>query len=129
MASSPDGISWSRANRDLIGSRVEEDEAQASPDVFRWKGKYHMFFCYRYGSRYRGKERGYRIGYASSEDLSLWNRDDSKAGIDVSDDGWDSEMVSYPHVFEVDGKIYMAYLGNEVGRRGFGLAVLDGALA
>jgi predicted GH43/DUF377 family glycosyl hydrolase len=129
MASSPDGISWSKANRDLIGSRVEEDEAQASPDVFRWNGKYHMFFCYRYGSRYRGKERGYRIGYASSEDLSQWVRDDSKAGIDVSDDGWDSEMVSYPHVFEADGKIYMAYLGNEVGRRGFGLAVLDGALA
>jgi hypothetical protein len=37
-------------------------------------------------------------------------------------------MVSYPHVFELDGRIYMAYLGNQVGRHGFGLAVLDGAL-
>ena len=37
-------------------------------------------------------------------------------------------MQSYPHVFELDGRIYMAYLGNQVGREGFGLAVLDGEL-
>jgi hypothetical protein len=129
MASSSDGVGWTKANRDLVGSRIEEDEAQASPDVFYCNGKYHMFFCYRYSSRYRGRERGYRIGYASSRDLANWIRDDSKAGIDVSDDGWDSEMISYPHVFEVDGQIYMAYLGNQVGRHGFGLAQLEGVLA
>jgi hypothetical protein len=38
-------------------------------------------------------------------------------------------MVSYPHVFELDGRTYMAYLGNAVGRHGFGLAELDGILA
>ena len=31
-------------------------------------------------------------------------------------------MISYPHVFTVDGKTYMAYLGNQVGRHGFGIA-------
>ena len=129
MAFSPDGVNWARINRDLIESRVEEDEAQASPDVFYCNGKYHMFFCYRYSSHYRSKEKGYRIGYASSVDLRNWVRDDSKAGIDVSDEGWDSEMISYPHVFEVDERIYMAYLGNEVGKYGFGLAQLDGILA
>ena len=46
----------------------------------------------------------------------------------MSEEGWDSEMISYPHVFDVDGKTYLAYLGNEVGRHGFGLAVLDGKL-
>lgn len=128
MATSRDGINWEKVNRDLIDSRVEEDEAQASPDVFYANGKYHMFFCYRYSSDYRGKENGYRIGYASSINLIDWVRDDSKAGIDVSEEGWDSEMISYPHVFELDGKIFMAYLGNQVGRHGFGLAVLDGML-
>jgi predicted GH43/DUF377 family glycosyl hydrolase len=83
-----------------------------------------MFFCYRYSTDYRGKERGYRIGYASSSDLLNWEREDEKAGITVSDEGWDSEMVSYPHVFELDGEIYMLYLGNQVGRNGFGLAKL-----
>lgn len=129
MASSKDGVRWTKVNKDLIESRVEADEAQASPDVFFANGKYHMFFCYRHSSNYRGKQNGYRIGYASSENLIDWIRDDTKAGIDVSEEGWDSEMISYPHVFELDGKIYLAYLGNHVGREGFGLAMLDGTLA
>jgi len=128
MATSRDGVVWSKVNKDLIESRIEKDEAQASPDVFYANGKYHMFFCYRYSSDYRGKQNGYRIGYAFSNNLLDWVRDDAKAGIDVSEHGWDSEMISYPHVFELDGKIYMAYLGNQVGRYGFGLAVLDGKL-
>jgi beta-xylosidase len=128
MATSSDGVHWNKVNKDLIESRIEEDEAQASPDVFYANGKYHMFFCYRYSSGYRGKENGYRIGYASSTNLTDWLRDDAKAGIDVSDEGWDAEMISYPHVFELDGNIYLAYLGNQVGRHGFGLAVLDGKL-
>lgn len=129
MARSADGITWDKLGQDLIAPRVEADEAQASPDVFHANGKFHMFFCYRYSSNFRGKEFGYRIGYASSTDLVTWTRDDAKAGIDVSEEGWDEEMVAYPHVFEVDGRIYMAYLGNQVGRHGFGLAQLEGELA
>jgi predicted GH43/DUF377 family glycosyl hydrolase len=125
MASSMDGVNWIKQKRDLIESRLEENEAQASPDVFFQDGKYHMFFCYRYSTGYRGKQRGYRIGYAVSHDLLNWNRDDAIAGLDVSESGWDSEMVSYPHVFELDGDLYMLYLGNEVGRHGFGLAVAE----
>ena len=128
MATSPDGLSWAKHKRDLIPSRVEAQEAQASPDVFFWGKQFHMFFCYRYSLNYRGKENGYRIGYAFSEDLITWTRDDSRVGIDVSDEGWDSEMISYPHVFELDGKVYMFYLGNQVGKYGFGLAELEGSL-
>jgi len=125
MATSDDGVHWEKQNKDLVPPRVEPDEAQASPDVFFYGGKYHMFFCYRYSTGYRGKERGYRIGYACSDDLENWVRDDSRAGITVSDgEAWDSEMVSYPHVFELDGKWFMLYLGNQVGRYGFGLAQL-----
>ncbi len=128
MATSRDGIRWSKLNKDLIESRIEDDEAQASPDVFYANGKYHMFFCYRYSSHYRGKHYGYRIGYASSTNLIDWVRDDTKAGIDVSEQGWDAETISYPHVFELDGKTYMAYLGDQVGRYGFGFAELEGQL-
>ena len=128
MAMSADGVRWNKLNKDLIPDRIEEDEAQSSPDVFFNNGKYHMFFAYRYSGGFRSRERGYRIGYAWSTDLISWQREDEKAGIDVSDEGWDSEMISYPHVFALDGRIYMAYLGNQVGREGFGLAVLDGRL-
>jgi len=128
MATSTDGFKWSKINRNIIPNKIEEDEAQASPDVFYKNGKYHMFFCYRYSENYRNKERGYRIGYAYSKDLLKWYRDDSKVGIDISLEGWDSEMISYPHIFELNNKIYMLYLGNDVGRNGFGLAKLNGSL-
>ncbi len=127
MATSPDGLVWTKSGDDLISPRIEADEAQASPDVHFRDGRYHMFFCYRYSEGYRSHERGYRIGYAVSDDLINWHRDDAKAGLEPSASGWDSEMVSYPHVFDVDGQTYIAYLGNQVGREGFGLARLTGA--
>lgn len=128
MAVSENGIDWKKINKDLIEVKVEENEAQASPDVIYKNGKYHMFFSYRHSAGFRGKEKGYRIGYAYSSDMINWTRDDARAGIDVSDDGWDSEMISYSHVFELDNKIYMMYLGNQVGKYGFGLAELAGEL-
>ncbi len=129
MATSVDGIHWDRHHRDLIPTRLEEDECQASPDVFFDHGTYHMFFCFRYSLGHRSRARGYRIGYARSADLLNWTRDDTMAGIDVSNEGWDSEMLSYPHVFELDGQVFMLYLGNQVGKFGFGLARLDDALS
>ena len=128
MATSFDGINWTKANVDLIERKLGPDECQASPDVFFANGQFHMYFCYRYGIDYRNSERGYRIGYAVSEDLTHGRRDDNLAGIDTSADGWDSEMISYPHVFELDGTIYLMYLGNQVGKNGFGLARLEGQL-
>lgn len=128
MATSDDGRNWVKHDKNLIDTKLEENECQASPDVFFHNNKYHMFFSYRYSIGFRGKARGYRLGYASSDDLINWKRDDSKVGIDVSDEGWDSEMISYSNTFELDGKIYMFYLGNSVGRFGFGAAVLEGEL-
>lgn len=125
MATSNDGLSWSKHGQDLIPPRIETDEAQASPDVHFYEGQYHMFFCYRYSEGYRSHEGGYRIGYARSTDLLTWERMDHLAGLEPSSEGWDSEMVSYPHVFDLDGETYIAYLGNGVGREGFGLARLE----
>lgn len=123
MATSKDGLNWKKYNKDLLKTRIDKNEAQASPDVIFYERKYHMFFCYRHGTDYRGK-RGYRIGYACSEDLIHWNRDDTQAGIDISKKGWDDESIAYPHVFELDKNLYMLYLGNQVGKYGFGLAKL-----
>jgi hypothetical protein len=85
-----------------------------------------MFFCYRQQFGFRTtRDAAYRIGYASSEDLKLWTRDDASVGIDVSSEGWDSDMQCYPSVFEWEGSVYLLYNGNEFGRLGFGVAVLE----
>jgi len=125
VAFSDNGIDWKRFGKDLIENKLEENEVQASPDVIFYKGKYHMFFCYKYSTNFRKNTRGYRIGYAYSDDMIHWTRDDSQVGIDISEEGWDSESIAYPHVFELDNTLYMLYLGNEVGRFGFGLAKLE----
>lgn len=125
MATSTDGLDWNRDGKNIIEDKLEMDECQASPDVFFYENRYHMFFCYKHGLNFRNNDRGYRIGYAVSDDMLNWVRDDAQAGIDISDQGWDDQAVAYPHVFEVDGQIYMLYLGNEFGRYGFGLARLE----
>lgn len=80
---------------------------------------YEMWFSYRCGT---GKK--YRIGYAESENGITWRLANDKAGITVSDSGWDSEMIEYPFVFDHKGMRYMLYNGNDYGKTGFGLAVL-----
>lgn len=124
-ATSGDGLSWTRENgRQILPDKLGPDECQAVPTVARIDGGYHMYFCYREAIGFRtDSNRAYRIGYARSDDLKIWSRDDSSAGIDVSPSGWDSNMLCYPHVFRCDGKTYLLYNGNEFGRRGFGAAV------
>jgi predicted GH43/DUF377 family glycosyl hydrolase len=125
MATSNDGFDWKRNGENLIEDKLAVDECQASPDVFFYKNRYHMFFCYKHGLNFRNNDRGYRIGYAVSDDLVNWVRDDTQAGIDIAEQGWDDQSIAYPHIFEVDGQVYMLYLGNEVGKYGFGLAKLE----
>ena len=124
-ATSENGIDWHRNGKHIIPDKLNSDECQALPTVFYHKNKYHMYFCYREALGFRTqKDKAYRIGYAYSNNLIDWVRDDINTGIDVSKDGWDSQMQCYPHTFALNGKIYMLYNGNEFGRSGFGLAVL-----
>ena len=126
MASSFDGVNWIKENKNIIPNILEDNECQAGPDVFYYKGKYHMFFTYRYALDFRTNiQKTYRIGYAYSTNMFDWIRDDENVGISLSEEGWDSTMLHYPHVFECDGKVYMLYNGNEFGRHGFGLAELE----
>ncbi|MDD5342152.1 MAG: glycosylase [Patescibacteria group bacterium] len=123
LAVSADGLDWKKQGQDLIESSLEADECQASPDVFFRDGMYHMYFSHRYNLNFKEKGRGYKIGYASSSDLVHWTCDDTQVNFIPSGQEWDSDSVSYSHVFELDDQLYMFYQGNEVGKTGFGLAV------
>jgi len=125
MATSDDGIDWVKISQDLIADKLGVHECQACPDVTYRSGRYHMFFSYRDIRNYKSRKGGYRIGYAVSSDMVIWQRNDELVDIQLSKTGWDSEMVNYPHVFELDGATYMLYQGNGMGREGFGLAMLE----
>lgn len=126
-AISDDGVAWTKEEaRQIVPDSLNADESQALPTVIEHGGRHHMYFCYRESSDFRrNRARGYRLGYAWSRDLSRWTRDDASAGIDVTEGGWDADMMCYPHLFECDGRVYLLYNGNEFGRHGFGIAVLE----
>lgn len=115
-AESGDGINWTRDGIVAIDFKNKEEYAFGVPRVIKEEGIYKMWYCYR-GEKYR-------IGYAESIDGINWNRMDEKVGIDVSKDGWDSDMICYPFIFDHKGVRYMLYNGNGYGKTGFGLAVL-----
>lgn len=126
-ATSPDGVRWTKEEaRRIIGNRLGDDECQALPTVITLGSRHHMFFCYRQTFDFRtNRDRAYRIGHAWSDDLIDWVRDDEDMALDVTPGDWDGDMLCYPHAFACDGQTYMLYNGNEFGRHGFGLAVLE----
>jgi hypothetical protein len=124
-ARSRDGIEWQRPGRPIVPGGVP-DECQTNPSLVERGGRWHMWFCWRHGLDFRNAQRGYRIGYAWSDDLAAWHRDDAASPLEPSARGWDSEMVCYPSVFSVpDGRSFMLYSGNGFGRDGFGIAQLE----
>ena len=78
--------------------------------------------CRRYRMWYSVRGDTYRLGYAESFDGIVWQRRDEEAGLPLSPDGWDSEMVTYPVVFRDRGTLHMLYNGNGYGRSGIGVA-------
>ncbi|GAA5093212.1 hypothetical protein GCM10023210_23300 [Chryseobacterium ginsengisoli] len=122
-AESQDGITWKREG---IICLDYDDVAKAlgRPCVYKRNNKFEMFFSYRNTDEYRtSKNAGYKIGYAESEDGKSWNKLYEETGISLSEEGWDSNMMEYCHVFEHKGFEYMIYNGNGFGKDGFGYAV------
>lgn len=72
----------------------------------------------------RSLSKGYRLGYAESSDGIIFSRRDERVGIDVSSDGWDSEMIAFPERFKYQEKTYLFYCGNHYGLAGMGYAEL-----
>ena len=120
-AVSVDGIAWRRGGAPAIGQRFPE-EALTRPTILRDGDGWAMWFCHRGSRGFRGEGEAYRIGFARSDDLLTWVRDDAAAGISAATEGFDSRMLAYPCVVEADGRRLMFYNGDGFGAAGFGLA-------
>jgi predicted GH43/DUF377 family glycosyl hydrolase len=116
---SADGIQWPPAGRVCIDYANEDEHAFGKPFIFEEGGSHKMFYSVR------TRSKNYRIGYAESTDGQNWIRKDDDIGIDVSDSGWDSQMLAYASVVRHKDKVYMFYNGNNCGETGFGYAELE----
>jgi len=115
---SKDGITWNRQGRVCINFANEDEYAFGRPYLIKDAGIYKMFYSIR------TRSKGYGLGYAESKDGLNWVRKDRELGIDVSESGWDSQMIEYPSVVKYKDRVYMFYNGNNCGETGFGYAVL-----
>lgn len=114
---SPDGLSWGPSGEVCLQFSGSDEFGFGRPSVVPHEGVLRMWYSIRTHSK------GYRIGYAESEDGRKWERRDDRAGIDVSDAGWDSEMVCFPCIEQTPYGTYMFYNGNGYGESGFGVAI------
>lgn len=119
-ATSKDGHTWQRHGL-AVPFQLGLAQVFSRPTVIgNNQVGFDMWFSYR-----NGTGQTYRIGRACSDDGLVWKLALDKAGIAVSTEGWDSEMIAYPYVFEHKGLHYMLYTGNGYGKSGFGLAVYE----
>jgi hypothetical protein len=97
----------------------DDEFALAMPKVFIEDGIYKMIYSIR------SKSKGYRMGYAESNDEgNTWVRKDDKIELNVSESGWDSEMICFAHLQNIGNKTYIFYCGNHYGMGGVGYAEL-----
>jgi hypothetical protein len=116
-AESKDGLRWNRTGIVAVDFASVDEYAISRPCVVLDGRIYRMWYSYR--------GEAYRIGYAESDDGITWRRDDQQVGIEPGPDAWDSEMLEYPFVFDVGDRRYMLYNGNDYGRAGIGVAILE----
>ncbi len=123
-AESDDGINWKRNGTVAIDYKDDIEGGISRPTVLKEDGIYKMWYSTRAKQNYRDQlASSYRIGYAESLDGIKWTRKDHEVGIDVSAEGWDSDMIEYPMVFVHRGQKILFYNGNGFGKTGFGYAI------
>ena len=118
-AHSTDGLNWEVDQHDCIQFQNEDEFGFGRPWVMKTDFGFEMYYSVR------TKSMGYRLGYATSADGYTWERKDSELNFSVGSEDWENESVCYPCVVDVSGKRFLFYNGNQNGKTGFGVAVLE----
>jgi hypothetical protein len=100
----------------------DDDYRLGRPYVIKRDDSYLMFFGVS------TLESRYRLDFARSSDGLNWLRSETGIGLSYSLDDFDSDMSAYPGIVVINDRIYMYYNGNDYGRGGIGLAILETTL-
>lgn len=118
---SDDGLMWPKSGLLQIAITKSDEHGFGRPCVIpNPKGGYRMFYSIR-----RKSFGEYRLGYAESQDGIRWARLDEKLNLDVSPSGFDSDAIMYAAPIEINGRLYVFYNGNNFGKDGIAVAILE----
>ncbi len=126
QAESSDGIHWKRwANNTAVD--VDGRSTTARPMILHEPEGYRMWYSFKQafepspGDFLPQTQKKYRV--CSAESLYGRGWCDQGQTLDVSGEGWDSEMVEYAWVVPRGDEYLMFYSGNSYGATGTGVAI------
>lgn len=120
-AESNDGIHWPSEGIVQIPITEPDEHGFGRPYVIpKPGGGYRMFYSVR-----RKSLRAYRLGYAESQDGHVWQRMDNRLNLNITPGSFDSDAIMYAAPIQIDNRLYVFYNGNDFGRDGFAVAVLE----
>ena len=112
-------VEWPRSPGSVaVGFDNADEHGIAKCTLWQEDGLYKIIYSIR------SLSKQYRLGYGESTDGKQFTRRDDQVGIDVSADGWDSEMIAFAERFTHKGRTYLFYCGNHYGMAGMGYAEL-----
>lgn len=118
---SMDGIHWGNVGEVVMPITGIDEHGFGRPWIIkRSEFKYEMHYSIR-----RRSFAAYRLGYAESSDGRTWTRMDTDLGLDISTDGFDSHAIMYSAVIKSDHQTFCFYNGDDFGKIGFAVAVLE----
>jgi hypothetical protein len=118
IATSADGVHWTRAGQVAVDFRDAGEMNLARPCVVKASPGWQMWFSAQ------SPPAKYRLAYAESADGVTWRRCDELAALAPSSDAtaFDSEMTAYPYVVRHRDTEFLFYNGNGFGRDGLAVA-------
>lgn len=117
---SDDLLSWSGAGQSVLDFQSDDEHGLSIGSIWVEDGLYKCIYSIRTLSK------GYRLGYAESSDGMKFTRMDDALNLDVSPGEFDSDMMCYAKLFDIENKRFIFYSGNGYGMEGIGYAELVG---
>lgn len=109
---SEDGMNWYGEGKVCMNFISKDEHGFGRPHVWKEKNKYKMLYSIRTFSK------GYKLGYAVSDDGINWDRRDEMLTIEGQND------LCYSHLFKYNNKTFMFCNKNDMGKTGVEYAIL-----
>lgn len=113
-------LEWNGPGESVFDFNTEDEHGLSIGSIWLEDNIYKCIYSIR------SLTKGYRLGYAESEDGKKFIRKDDELNLDVTPGAFDSEMMCYAKLIKIKGKTYLFYSGNHYGMEGIGYAELLG---
>jgi predicted GH43/DUF377 family glycosyl hydrolase len=116
LATSPDGLLWTKVGQVLAGRAGKWDAVVSEPSVIVDGALLKMWFV---GLGVKQGKTAWRIGYATSTDGVNWSRNNNPVFEPVAN-GWDDLVCSHVNVVKLADGYHMLYFGSSAAFYAYG---------